>query len=379
MASIERTAYPRFASGRTLKKRELEQFYSLTPDELRYLNANIRGTNMRLNFAVQLKTFQRLGYFIELKNVPSAIIEYIKKWLGYHDIHMTLHYDHDDTKYRHRERICSYLKINRWKRNKKHVTGMPIHPGRHLAIQFAYQSAQTMNNPADIINVVIEELIHHQYELPPFSQLNDLVKRTRSLVNRKIFKQVYQQLDVSLLNKLDDLLLAKSSNGRTGYNSLKRIPKNPTITHFKELLEHHHWLMSFGSIDNYLLGIPKIKLQQFSAEAKSLDASDFRDMSLHRRYSLIIFLIDHAQRHAKDALAIMYCRTMAKMHKKAEEKLALLREQQSEKTRRLLGAFYDVLLVCKEDTLPEVMGGNVLRTISEHGGVNTCIVNARKL
>lgn len=371
MASIERTAYPRFASGRTLKKRELEQFYSLTPDELRYLNANIRGTNMRLNFAVQLKTFQRLGYFIELKNVPSAIIEYIKKWLGYHDIHMTLHYDHDDTKYRHRERICSYLKINRWKRNKKHVTGMPIHPGRHLAIQFAYQSAQTMNNPADIINVVIEELIHHQYELPPFSQLNDLVKRTRSLVNRKIFKQVYQQLDVSLLNKLDDLLLAKSSNGRTGYNSLKRIPKNPTITHFKELLEHHHWLMSFGSIDNYLLGIPKIKLQQFSAEAKSLDASDFRDMSLHRRYSLIIFLIDHAQRHAKDALAIMYCRTMAKMHKKAEEKLALLREQQSEKTRRLLGAFYDVLLVCKEDTLPEVMGGNVLRTISEHGGVNT--------
>ena len=62
-----------------------------------------------------------------------------------------------------------------------------IHPGRHLAVQIAYQAAQTMNHPADIINVVIEELIHHRYELPPFNQLNRLVKHTRSLVNRKIF------------------------------------------------------------------------------------------------------------------------------------------------------------------------------------------------
>jgi TnpA family transposase len=366
-----RTAYPRFASSRLLKEIELEQFYSPTPDELLYINKNIRGSLLCLNFAIQLKMVQRLGYFAPLKSVPSVIVEHIKKCLGPFDAELAPHYDQDDTQYRHRDRICSYLKINRWRKNKKRVDGEPIHPGRHFAIQIAYQAAQTMNNPADIINVVIEELIHNHYELPPFSQLNFIVKRTRSLVNRKIFKQIYQKLDVNLIKAIDDLFLMKPGHNKTGYNNLKRLPKNSTITHFKELLEHHDWLRSFGRIDDYLREISKIKLQQFSVEAKSLDASDFKDMSVHRRYALIICLIHHAQRRAKDALAIMYCRTMAKIHKKADEKLGLIREQQEEKTKRLLGAFYDVLAVCKEETMPDVMGENVIKTLSDHGGVGT--------
>jgi len=35
---------------------------------------------------------------------------------------------------------------------------------------------------------------------------------------------------------LDDLFVIKPGHNKTGYNSLKRLPKNPTISHFKELL-----------------------------------------------------------------------------------------------------------------------------------------------
>ena len=367
MSSIERTAYPRFAPGRILKEHDLEQFYSLTPDELSYINQNVRTSLMRLNFAVQLKTFQRLGYFAEFKNVPAIVVEHIKKCLGQFDHDMAPHYDHEKTRYLHRNQICSYLKVNRWKKNSE--GGKPQHPGRHLAIQIAYQAAQTMNHPADIINVVIEELIHHHYELPPFDQLNQLVKHTRSLVNRKIFKQIYQQLDDRLLKMLDDLFIIKPGCSKTSYNGLKRLPKNPTISHFKELLEHHDWLMSFGKIEDFLCGISKVKLQQFSVEAKSLDASDFKDMNQNRRYALILCLINHAQRRAKDSLAIMYCRTMAKMHKKANEKHESLRKQQEDMTKHLLNAFYDVLVVCKEEKSPDILGKNVIAAMSNHGGV----------
>jgi hypothetical protein len=113
---------------------------------------------------------------------------------------------------------------------------------------------------------IIEELIHHHYELPTFNQLNRLVRHTRSLVNRKIFQKIYQQLDANLLKALDDLFIIKPGHSKTGYNSLKRVPKNPTISHFKELLEHHDWLMSFEHIDNYICDIAKIKLQQFSKD-----------------------------------------------------------------------------------------------------------------
>jgi len=107
MSSIERTAYPRFATGRVLKEHELEQFYSLTPNELNYINKNIRGNQMQLNFAVQLKVFQRLGYFPEIKNVPSVVIDHIKKYLGLFNYEITFQYKHDTTLYRHRDHICS--------------------------------------------------------------------------------------------------------------------------------------------------------------------------------------------------------------------------------------------------------------------------------
>ncbi len=367
MSSIERTAYPRFAPGRVLRERELEQYYSPTPDELRYINQNMRTPLMRLNFAVQLKIFQRLGYFAEFKHVPEIIVEHIKKCLGQFDGNIVPYYDHEKTRYLHRNQICSYLKINRWK--KFNVDGKEQHPGRHLAIKIAYQAAQTMNHPADIINVVIEELIYNHYELPPFEQLNRLVKHTRSLVNRNIFKKIYEQLDDHLLKMIDDLFVIKPGYNKTGYNGLKRLPKNPTISHFKELLEHYDWLLMFGETEKYLHDISKVKLQQFSVEANSLDASDFKDMNKHRRYALIICLIYHAQRRAKDALGIMFNRTMSKMHKKADEKHELLRKQQEEMTQHLLGAFYDVLVVCKEETSPNIIGKNVMATMSNHGGV----------
>ena len=58
-------------------------------------------------------------------------------------------------------------------------------------------------------------------------------------MNRKIFQRIYQELDPRFLKVLDDLFLKQFESSKTGYNSLKRLPKNPTIPHFKELLEHH--------------------------------------------------------------------------------------------------------------------------------------------
>ena len=53
------------------------------------------------------------------------------------------------------------------------------------------------------------------------------------------------------------------------------------------------------------------------------------------------------------------------------KKHELLRKQEEGTTKDLLGAFYDVLMVCKEETLPEIIGKNVMTAISHHGGVGT--------
>ena len=378
MSSIERTAYPRF-STRVLKQKELDEFYSLTPDECRHLDQNVRGDLMRLSYATQMKAFQRLGYFPALQNIPSAVIDHLKKCLRLTDFALAPHYEHNRTKYRHQSSICHFLKIHRWGSVTNRKSGEAVHPGRKLAISVAWKTAQTMNNPPDIINVIIEELVHNRYELPSFGVLDRIARHARASVNRKIFRQVHSQIDKELVKKLDELFVIKPGFARTGYNALKRLPKSPTISHFKELITHHDWLLSFGDTAKYLTDIAKIKLQQFAAEAKSLDASDYKNMNDSRRIALIICLIHQAQRRAKDSLAIMLCRTISKIHHKAAEKFTEMKDTREDTMQHLLGAFNDVLVACKEYTAYVDIGRNVAVAVEGHGGADSLYADCIKI
>ncbi|GAI45104.1 unnamed protein product, partial [marine sediment metagenome] len=80
--------------------------------------------------------------------------------------------------------------------------------------------------------------------------MDRLVKNVRASVNRKIFNRVYNSLTKKKIKLLNELLKTTPEYRRSGYNQLKSLPKNPTISHFKELLKHHEWLMSFGNINS---------------------------------------------------------------------------------------------------------------------------------
>ncbi len=168
MTSIYRTAYPRFHPNQKIRATELEADYSLTHVELNYIKENIRGDSMRLGFTVLLKVFQRMGYFPAINTIPEVIIKYIREQIPHIDDSAEFGYEHESSFNRHRRRVYDYLKIKRY---DKQV--------RSHAIKVAYSAAQSMNFPADIINVVIEDLRKNKYELPAFNQLSRLVKHAR--------------------------------------------------------------------------------------------------------------------------------------------------------------------------------------------------------
>lgn len=179
MTSISRTAYPRFHPNQKIKAKEVEADYSLTIDELRYIKENIRGDSLRLGFGVLLKVFQRLGYFPNLNDIPAAVIKHITMQISFINETTIFSYEHESTFNRHRRRVYEYLNVKRWEKHAVNITGEPQHPGKHHAIRVAYNAAQTMNFPADIINVVVEDLRTNNYELPAFNQLSRLVKHAR--------------------------------------------------------------------------------------------------------------------------------------------------------------------------------------------------------
>lgn len=75
LPSINETAYPRLKN--VINKNELANIYTPTEAEIDFANKSARKDMPKLCLLVMLKTFQRLGYFIQIKDVPLQIIEHI--------------------------------------------------------------------------------------------------------------------------------------------------------------------------------------------------------------------------------------------------------------------------------------------------------------
>lgn len=340
MSSIEKTAYPRFPKRKKIAPAELHHYYSLKPDEITMIKSAAKKDKLRFTLAIQLKTFQKLGYFIEINEIPLEIITHIRQTLNYHH-RLIPGYANPQTLYRHRRKIRKFLKVKPWA--YENINGKKTHSGMKLAIKYAYEASH-LNNIPDIINVVIEKLIQASYELPSFYRLNRLVRHTRHSVNNKIFHQTMQKLKkVDQSDLLQNLLKQQDGIQRTLFNKLKELPKRPNINKFYDFLTHFLWIMSFGNTLQCLDGIAKVKIEQFAEEAFQLTADEINECNEAKRYTLIASLIYRSQANRKDTLAIMFCRLIAIAHKQAKLELESKLSHSKEDTCTVVELFKQIL------------------------------------
>src|SRR3954454_21192265 len=151
MTAIERTAYPRFK--RLPSAQELEATYTPIPAELTFVRVTAREDIHRLHLLIWLKSFQRLGYFPALADVPAAIIEHLRLCLAFTAI-VQPGYDHPKMRYRHQQAVRDFLKVKSF-----------TDDARQAISAIVAQAAAVLDNPADLINVAIEELVRLRYEL----------------------------------------------------------------------------------------------------------------------------------------------------------------------------------------------------------------------
>jgi len=110
-----------------------------------------RGASRRLTLLVLLKSFQHLGYLPPLDHVPEVIITHLRTSLHL-PADTVCSYDSRRTMYRHHQAVRDFLGVNVFD-----------HRARRVAISAVHQAAQTMDNPADLINVAIEELVRQRW------------------------------------------------------------------------------------------------------------------------------------------------------------------------------------------------------------------------
>jgi len=144
MASIERTAYPRLKPYFT--KTELRDFYTPTLDEILFVREKSRKDETQLHLLVQLKVFQKLGYFPNLEDVSESLLRHVRSAMNLSaDI---LPIVARNTLYQHQTAVLQFLNVKSYNKT-----------ARRLVIKTIFEAASVMDNPADLINVTIEELI----------------------------------------------------------------------------------------------------------------------------------------------------------------------------------------------------------------------------
>jgi TnpA family transposase len=363
VTALERTAYPRFKRRPSAK--ELAEVYTPTAEDLAFVRSMARGASPTLTLTVLLKSFERLGYMPRLQDVPFAIIGHIRSCLRLpSDTALDVT---PRTLYRHHQGIRDHLQVRGWGRE-----------ARHVAVEAAYRAAHVMNHPADLINVAIEELVRQRFELPAFGTLDELARHVRAVLDRRLFDSVLVRLSERQRRQLDELL-ESDQLGRSGFNALKRPPKQPSLSHLDNLVGHIRWLQELGQPATFLTQLTPAKVQHLAAEARSLDAAEVRKVSPAKRYTLLLCLMARAQVHGRDDLAETFCKRIARIEARAKEELALIRERQRESTEMLVEAFADVLSVLDRD-LPNAEAGRLIkRAVARHGDVRELLANCEAI
>ncbi len=240
--------------------------------------------------------------------------------------------------YRHRTAIREYLQVNQFNQT-----------GLHIAIKAVNESATVMDNPADLMNVAIAELVKNRYELPGFNTLNRLVRRVRNVVNQRLFSLVLSRISSDYQERLLDLLERHPLEYQTSFNSLKQLPKSPTRNNINDFIVHLIWLDSLGDVKPILKDITTAKIHHFAAEARVLDAHEIKDFSLSKRITLILCLIYAAQVTARDSLVEMFLKQMRSINNDATKELELIKKRIQETQEKLVGVLTNVIHVFMEE------------------------------
>jgi hypothetical protein len=322
--------------------RELAEVFTPTADEVEWARSKTEDPQHLLALVVWLKAYQRLGYFPKLDDVPAVVTRHILARLGLAD-DVGLEQAATRSAKRHREFVRSRLGV------VYDAAGV-----RKVAEDAIRRAVQTKDNPADLINVALEELVRARCELPGYTTLDAMAAKIRTEVNSGFFRMVHGRLTVPDLARLQRLLLVDPISKRSEFDRLKDVAQAASLTKFKDRLALLRDIDTLGPTERWLAEVPPGKVSHFAGEAQVTDVADLRKvMNEPKRLTLLVSFIHTVRTSVRDDVVTMFCKRMATIHKRGRDHLEVLRESHRAESERLLEVFGDVLSAVRQAAVPE--------------------------
>lgn len=334
MASIRDTAYPSLRQN--YSQEELEDLFTPNKQEVKFAFQNAKKPFQRIRLLTLLKTFQYLNYFLMWGQIPRAIPKYIATHLGWlftSELKST-EYDQSGSRTRHMNAIRGYLGVKK--------VGKATY---QFIDKVAYRTALSKEHLNDIINVVIEELIRHNHELPAFSRIEGGSFKMRIKVNEYYINQIVAKMTDDQIKYIDLLLdggLDTTLNQST-WQKIKEVPSQPTIKNNSSYIEHVEWL---GDLNKQLncddIPLPALKRRQFYLEAYAADLTHIKRFTEAKKYAFVLLLVQKQFSEALDNLVLIFIQQVQKLHSSSKKRLDKYHKQIHKQLEDLITYLADI-------------------------------------
>jgi TnpA family transposase len=337
MPGISDTAYPRLKPNPSAK--ELDEVYTPNLFECGWVEQRTREQVPRIGLLVLLKTFQRLGYFVMVNEVPKLILQHVAQCAGYDAVPDGLDsYDTSSVRRRHLALVRDYVGVSAW-----------CEMSQKIMSDACMEAAGTRDDLADIINIALEHLVRQRYELPAFNTALRAARAARTEINQGYYTQVRERLPDTARAILTALLARPAEGTQSSWDRLKNEPKQATTQHTHDFLEHLEWLRQQAIPAEVFADVPNIKVKQFAAEARSLDLGSVHDCADSKRLTLTAALVVVQTGRALDDVADMFVRLVQKLHNRAYDALLQHQADHVERTDSLVATLHSVTLAYRSE------------------------------
>ncbi|SCK63109.1 protein of unknown function [Streptomyces sp. AmelKG-E11A] len=180
VTSIERTAYPQFK--RLITAHELHLFFSPTRDELQWAADRTDSDEHLLALLLTLKSYQRMGCFPRLEDIPEAVAEFVRRAVELPEGTLPVY------------RAAKTMKNHRGLVRQRVGVAYDQGRARRIAEESIRKEAASKNRPADLINIALEKVVEAGLELPAFSTLDAMASTVRKEVNASICAGIHDRM-----------------------------------------------------------------------------------------------------------------------------------------------------------------------------------------